>query len=129
MKIVLVTHGKFASGILDTIDMLYGEVKDLYKVEFCVGESTEILAEKIREYMNDIDDNNQLLLICDIVGGTPFNVCSVLARGNKNIRVIYGLNVPLLLEFCISKDTKKIDELIDEVMSMKDEMIGINPIL
>lgn len=98
MKIVLLSHGNLAQSFYETTIMIYGHVDDLSYVNLTSDLHTEdyqLLIEK------ELKPASEVLIIVDMLGGTPFIVASNILRkynGNKHIDIITGLNLPMLLE-------------------------------
>jgi mannose/fructose/sorbose-specific phosphotransferase system IIA component len=110
---------------MSSLEMLIGKQEDIYAISLNPGDSTDILLEKLKVHTEDVNDNNQLFFMSDIIGGTPFNVCSLLSKDNKNIKVVYGTNLPILLEVVGKRNDVDIDGLADYIMQLSGESIGI----
>nr|WP_279625642.1 hypothetical protein [Thermoanaerobacter wiegelii] len=68
----------------------------------------------------------EVLLMCDLQGGSPYNVSLELAikkYSNKNIRVISGLNLPMFLEIIAMRDTANLEELVNIAIQTGKESI------
>ncbi|KRK95575.1 PTS sugar transporter subunit IIA [Companilactobacillus futsaii] len=110
MKILLLSHGNSASGILDGYSMIAGNNSNIDYIQLDESGISKF-SNKVTDYL---DKNNQVLVICDIAGGTPYNVSFdyFLSHSDK-IRVISGLNLPMLLEL----GTSNVD-ILDEAVSL-----------
>lgn len=70
----------------------------------------EAVSEKIRE----LDDGGGVLVLTDILGGSPFNV-SVSNLNQKNVEMITGVNLPMLIQACNMRDAYSLQELVTSV--------------
>lgn len=52
MKVIVVSHGSYARGLVDTAQMIAGEQEDLEAFGLEPEESVDTLREKIREILN-----------------------------------------------------------------------------
>lgn len=52
MKVIVVSHGSYARGLVDTAQMIAGEQEDLEAFGLEPEESVDTLREKIRESIN-----------------------------------------------------------------------------
>ncbi|MEG1301682.1 MAG: PTS sugar transporter subunit IIA, partial [Erysipelotrichaceae bacterium] len=111
--IIICGHGNFASGLNSSVKLLAGEVTDLTFVDFLAGMGQDELKEKIEEEINSLNHCSKVIILTDIVGGTPFKTSVIVSMEKKNILVISGTNLPLLLQLVISKDlSDDVDSLI-----------------
>lgn len=95
MKILLLSHGNSASGILDGYSMVAGNNPNIDYIQLDESGISKF-SNKVTDYL---DKNDQVLVICDIAGGTPYNVSfDYFLNHSDKIRVISGLNLPMLLE-------------------------------
>lgn len=94
--ILLVTHGPYATALIESVEMVYGKQEKIESVYLNQGESVENLQEKINEAINRLDCE-QVLIMVDLLGGTPYTAGAIKLQ-NPNINVITGINMPMLLE-------------------------------
>jgi PTS system mannose-specific IIA component len=102
--IVIVSHGKFVEGILDSARMLIGE-KSLSKIEYVIlteTESVEGLVEKIRRAIEKVRDEKGVLVLVDLFGGTPSRAAAMIALENPDVYIVSGLNLPMLLQVLLN---------------------------
>ncbi len=104
--IVIVSHGKFVNGILDSIRMLIGtDVFD--KIESVIlteTESVEGLTERIKKAIEKVRDEKGVLVLVDLFGGTPSRAASIIALENPDVQIVSGLNLPMLLQVLLNID-------------------------
>ena len=103
MQILIVTHGELAAGFKDAAEVIFGDVKGVTTIGLHSGESVEVFGEKIYETLADYDENESILILADLLSASPYNqsVLSVnkLAENRaENIRLIAGVNLPMVLE-------------------------------
>lgn len=94
--ILLVTHGPYATALIESVEMVYGKQDKIESVYLSQGESVEKLQDKINEAINTLNCE-QVLIMVDILGGTPYTAGAIKLE-NPNINVITGINMPMLLE-------------------------------
>lgn len=98
IHILITSHGGMALGMMESVRMLAGEQENLDYVTFGEDMGPEELDEIFAEKITQVSPDNQYLVLCDIRGGTPFNVVSRYSFKNENVAVIYGMNLPVLME-------------------------------
>ena len=64
-------------------------------------------------------EGDEVLILADLVGGTPFNTAAALrkARADKRIKVIAGVNMAALVEAVFSRPMYGLDELTAALLS------------
>ena len=65
-----------------------------------------------QKYLELIKDNN-VLFLCDLIGGTPYKVAAKLSVTNPNIQVVTGANVGALIDSGMKMDKMSIQELAE----------------
>lgn len=114
-KIIVTGHGNYASGIKSAMEMLSGPNADFFYLDFLEGDSEETLSVNMKETL-EANSGDDILIFCDLAGGTPFKVAATLAHGNERIEVVAGANLGSLLEILFSKENFDLIELADKVV-------------
>lgn len=96
MKFVMATHGTFADGIKESIKLIAGEFKNL-KALSCYMREDFNLKDEIDKILLEGKDE-EIIVVTDIFGGSVNNAFVERIPENKNLFVISGLNLPLMLE-------------------------------
>ena len=73
MKIVLVGHGHFATGIYSSLQLIAGNQENVEAIDFVEGMSADELKQKI---LLAISNEEEVLILSDLLGGSPFKVSS-----------------------------------------------------
>ncbi|MGG7059995.1 PTS sugar transporter subunit IIA [Clostridium tertium] len=122
-EIIVATHGKLSEGFRDTIDMIMGERKGLYFIEFSQNDEIENLREKFINIKNSIKDENEILILTDLFGGTPCNTAIKIALESKlRIKILSGVNLPMLIEAVLNQDSI-LDGVIESILSSSKQGI------
>lgn len=96
MRFVMATHGTFAAGIKESIKLIAGEFKNL-KALSCYMKEDFNLKDEIDKILIEGKDE-EIIVVTDIFGGSVNNAFVERIPENKNLFVISGLNLPLMLE-------------------------------
>ncbi|MBM6953601.1 PTS sugar transporter subunit IIA [Enorma phocaeensis] len=130
IKILLTSHGTMAEGMVQSVKMLIGEQEHLEVVTFAEEMGAEELEELYAQKLSDTSDDNQWLVFCDLKGGTPFNVVSKFSFKNENVAVIYGMNLPVVIEALVLSAPQELslNELVDDIVGKTAESIGLSEI-
>ncbi len=124
ISVVIATHGQMAHGLLDSIKMLSGEHEHLYTISFTEEKGIDDLREQFQNVMKEIDNDHQWVILCDILGGSPFKIASEFSYKNDNVVVYYGVNLPLSIQALMSRDSGDLNDLIAMLNESLADMIG-----
>lgn len=99
VSIVLASHGTFAEGIKMSGQMIFGQQDDVVAVTLMPEMGPDDLRAKLLEAIGGLGDQDQVLFLVDLQGGTPWNQISLLLdeEGHENWAAVAGLNLPMLV--------------------------------
>ena len=91
--IVVAGHGSYADGILSAIELVAGKPQEIKGVNFTKGQGVEELRENLKWAITCLEAQ-EILIMVDILGGSPFNVAvQLMAEGvGKRMRLVAGVN-------------------------------------
>ncbi len=126
--ILLMSHGRMAEGMLDSSKLFFGDdIPQIKALCLMASDNPEEFDEKIRAAVEEIDDGQGGIAMCDLLGGTPCNRSALVL--NDRMQVITGMNFSILLELLGKRmsvnDISEID--IPELIQVgKDGIISLN---
>lgn len=126
IDILVVTHGDFCNGILSSVEMIMGDHKGIKPISLSPNAGLSELRETISEEIEECKQENTLIFT-DLFGATPYNASVLNTKdfSDMPIKVISGLNLPMLLEAKSLMDTMKLDELYDHIIKIgKESIVG-----
>ena len=99
VSIVLASHGKFAEGIMESGSMIFGPQEDVAAVVLTPDMGPDDMHQKLLDAISTFKDQEHVLFLVDLWGGTPFNQVSRLIseEGHEDWVAITGLNLPMLV--------------------------------
>lgn len=126
--VIVTGHGGFAAGMEKNIKMLAGADTELAAFDFMEGMTPEELSEKLKAQITAYASCSVILILADLMGGTPYNCAATLSVSDPKIRVIGGANSPLVMEACMCNVTGEEpgdpDRLVEELMENARESMG-----
>lgn len=115
-KAVLVaSHGEFARYALESAQLIMGEQENCNYLTISVDDTLENSKEAMQEKIVELNTEEGLVILVDVFGGTPSNISAEVLIKEKNILVVTGLNIPLLLNVFLNQD-KELAEL-EEILA------------
>lgn len=101
--IILASHGDFAVGILQSATMIVGEQENIAAVTLQPSEGPDDIRAKIEAAAKSFD-TEEVLLLADLWGGTPFNQATTLFdQHQEQWAIVAGLNLPMVIEAITSR--------------------------
>ncbi len=110
--LVLVTHGRLAEELRAAMEHVVGPQKAVATV--CIGPDDDMESRRndIRDSIASVDQGDGVVLLTDILGGTPCNLAASLAADRKSVDVIAGVNLPLLVKLAKIRGTEPLAEAV-----------------
>lgn len=123
--VIAVSHASLASGVYSAIKMIAGEFDNIRIEEFKDNDSLEAFDKKLETAYDELKEKyNNIFVLADLAGGTPFNRAVMTLGEKENVRVIGGLNFASLYT-AINSDGDDIDDtLADIIKTTKDSIIA-----
>jgi mannose PTS system EIIA component len=111
--IIAISHGSYAKALINSVEMIHGKQKKIRTICLEGNNSIESLKEKIDRTIEELNVE-EILILVDILGGTPYNA-ACLFMDRKNINVITGMNMPMIVEIIpyMVQDLEKISSLAE----------------
>ena len=127
--IVIASHGEFADGILQSGAMIFGEQQNVKSVTLMPSEGPDDVNSKMKEAIASFDNQDEVLFLVDLWGGTPFNQANSLMEGHKDKwAIVAGLNLAMLIEAYASRlSMNTAHEIAAHILGTAREAIKVNP--
>ena len=95
--LVIAAHGRLAREMVATAEQMVGPLRACEPVEIAPGTSPDEVAQRLREAVGHVDGGAGVLVLTDLLGGTPCNQCLGL-YSELHLEVLAGVNLPMLLK-------------------------------
>lgn len=124
--IIITGHGTFPDGFLSACRLIAGDLDHFFSV--CFDKEPEQLEAGLKQAVSACDDCDRIIIFCDIPGGTPFKTAAMLAAEDERIEVIAGVNLPLLLEIALGRESSSdCSSLLDDALNTaKDQILRLD---
>ena len=73
MKLIVSAHGMLAKEVVNSAGMVFGAIDDLDIVTFVPGENAETLKARYKELIDGYKEDEEILFLVDLFGGSPYN--------------------------------------------------------
>ena len=97
--VILASHGGFADGIHQSAEMIFGPQENFKSCILKPDEGPEDVKKKMQEAIASLDNQDEVLFLVDLWGGTPFNQASSLVKEHEDKwTIVAGMNLPMVIE-------------------------------
>lgn len=122
MKYIIATHGKMASGIKNTVEMLTGKRDDIYTIDAYV-ENQEFV--ETFERLLSLFEDEYIYVFTDIVSGSVNQAISGFLK-NRRIHLITGINLPVIMELVLRNEELGDEEISAIIEEARQHLIYVN---
>jgi len=113
--LVIAAHGRLAQELVSTAEQIVGPLASVQALSVEPGLSAEALHDRIRDAVESLDDGHGVLVLADLLGGSPCTQSLTLCRTGK-VEVLTGVNLPMLLKANSLRETPRpLTELAHEL--------------
>jgi PTS system mannose-specific IIA component len=108
--ILIATHCNLGEALIESAEFILNKKPEfLEAVSIDINENAEFLRKKIKKGIKKVNNQQGILILTDMFGGTPSNLSyTFLEEGH--IEVLSGVNLPILLK-AISIRKKNVSEV------------------
>lgn len=100
-----------SSEFILTLEMILGSpIPSIVPISIHPSDSTMAVADKIKDAIKSVDENEGVVIFTDMLGGTPSNVALSFLDEDK-VEVISGLNLPMIYQVATNRETESLADL------------------
>lgn len=127
--IIIASHGEFANGILQSGEMIFGKQENVKAVTLMPSEGPDDVKAKMKEAITSFDNQDEVLFLVDLWGGTPFNQANSLFEEHKDKwAIVAGMNLPMLIEAFASRfSMNTAREIATNILGSSKDGVKVKP--
>ena len=114
-RIIIAGHGALPAALLSTAELICGPIADIAAVGLAPTDTPDRYAEALRSAIGR--DHRRVLVLTDLLGGTPFNVASAIARRSPRVVCVSGMNLAMTVEAALSSGDLD-DSLVERLLEV-----------
>lgn len=116
-RFIFASHGQFAAGLAHTVELVTNK-KGLIRT-VCAYEANVPVADEVAESLADIPDEDELVILTDIAGGSVNQAYFQVALERPRTLLLSGANVPLAMALVLHPERRELtptvlDKLVDQ---------------
>ena len=125
--IVVITHGPLAHGLVTSLKFFSGDTSQLTHVILQDEDSPDDFLKHLKDAVSQVDTNEGIVILSDILGGTPSNQALMFSMNRADVRVVSGVNLMMLIEAVLSRAVvHDLDDFVNKIIqSGKDSILDL----
>ncbi len=124
--IVIVAHGGLAREYLAAVEHVVGHQQGITAIAILPEDDRVNKQAEICDAANAVDTGAGVVIVTDIFGGSPSNL-SLRACSLQNRRIVYGMNLPLLIKLAKSRG-KSVPDAVEAAMAAGRKYINCHTV-
>jgi mannose PTS system EIIA component len=108
--ILIVSHGRLAEALITSVQFLVGSLQKIRGVSIWPKDKEKEVRDRIQREIKEVDDGDGVVILTDVLGGTPTNL-SISFLEKEKVEVVTGVNIPMLLTLSSYRRGKSLGEL------------------
>lgn len=122
--LVIVTHGRLADEFLSAMEHVVGPQEQVRALSIGPDDDMEQRRQDILDAVSDVDDGSGVIVLTDMFGGTPSNL-SISLLDRKNLEVIAGINLPMLIKLAGARAEADLETAVDAAQDAGRKYISV----
>ena len=118
-QILIATHGKMASGIRYTAELIVGKMDEITTIDAYVTPEDNV-EKRFEEYFAQ-HENDRIFVFTDLIGGSV-NQKLLRYSQKENVTLITGTNLPVLMQVMMADDDVTEDEIQEFIDDAREEL-------
>lgn len=110
--VVIVTHYRLAEEFFQAVQLIVGELPHFRAIGLDPSDSPEAMRARIEKVIREAEQGAGVLVLVDMFGGTPSNLCLSFLEENR-IEVVTGLNLPMLVKVARLREDQPLHEVAE----------------
>ena len=110
--IIIITHGDFSEALLETAEGIVGKQQFISAITISYSEDQKVVQQRLEKEINANKTVDDWLILTDMVGGTPCNICLTLVeKFREKYEVVSGVNLYMVISAFINRNKMSLKEL------------------
>lgn len=126
--LVLISHGNLAHEMKAAMEHVVGEQEAVETVAIFPQDDMEKRRSEIIEKIDAVDKGQGVVVLTDMFGGTPSNL-AISIMEKKNIEVLAGMNLPMLIKLAQVRATTSVNEAAISAQDAGRKYINVASVL
>lgn len=122
--IIVVSHGNIGCEMVGAAQRIIPEATHMCGVPVESDDPPEFIRQQIAEAMQKVNQNEGVLILTDMFGGTPSNICLSFLEPGKT-EVVSGFNLPMLIKLANMRSNADFNDTVNFIQQYGQRNIVI----
>lgn len=122
--LIFVTHGRLAEEFRAALEHVVGHQDLIETVSIGADDDMEQRRQEILAAISRVDDDDGVILLTDMFGGTPSNL-AISIMDNAKVEVLAGINLPMLIKLASVREECDLEEAVKHAQEAGRKYISI----
>ena len=109
---LIVTHYQLAEEFLRALVLIHGDLENFRAIGLDPSMQPDEMRVQIEKSLHEVDRGQGVLILVDMFGGTPSNLCLAFLEAGR-IEVVTGLNLPMLVKVAHVRDDVSLHDVAE----------------
>ncbi len=124
MGALVVTHGQLGQELVAAAQAIVGEISYIVAVSIGWNDDVNESKKKIEQAVQEVDQGKGVIILTDMLGGTPSNLSLPLLKTNE-LEIVTGVNLPMVIKLANQSGSDSLLELVTKVKKQGQSHISI----
>lgn len=115
--VAVISHGTLCEGIVDSVSMVAGKAEQLETVSLKPGQSPQTFQDQLKESLERLDTGMGVLVLVDLLGGTPFHTIAALSK-DFHVGIVTGMNMAALISVVLQREE---ETTLEQMMELAEK--------
>ena len=121
---LVVTHGQLGRELVGAAQAIVGEISYIVAVSIGWNDDVNESKKKIEQAVQEVDQGKGVIILTDMLGGTPSNLSLPLLKRNE-VEIVTGVNLPMVIKLANQSGSDSLSELVTKVKKQGQSHISI----
>lgn len=108
--ILIVSHGRLGEALISSVQFIVGNLQKTRDISVWPKDKWKEVKERIQKEIEEIDDGDGVVILTDVLGGTPTNLSLSFLKKEK-VEVVTGVNMSMLLTLLSYREGRPLREI------------------
>lgn len=124
VRAIIVAHGDLAAELIRTAEKVFGRFNGVTALSNA-GRAPQALSDELEAALDKSGEGGCTIIFADFFGGSCCHACIGVERERDDVRVITGVNLPMLLAFLYKREEVPFEELAEELTKRGHDSIQV----
>jgi PTS system mannose-specific IIA component len=108
--VLIVSHGGLAEALISSVQFFVGNLQKIRGVSIWPKDKGKEVRDRIQKEIEEVDDGDGVVILTDVLGGTPTNLSLSFLKEEK-VEVVTGVNMAMLLTLSSYRKGRSLREI------------------